>query len=478
MNLWKISSKIKSQVAVIEDKRNSKTEYTYSQLAQFISKFGQINFDEMPRRLGFIYCKNNMATLISYLAALNKKQVICLLDSTINEVLNEKLIKLYEPDWIWAPDDLIINNFQNSYNELGYCFRLNMKKKRLARSFSPELAVLLPTSGTTGSPKMVRLSYQNLQANAESISTYLNILSSHRAITTLPLQYSYGLSIINSHLIKGASLVLTEKSVVKKQFWDLFNRYKVTSFAGVPFTYEILNKIGFLEKDYSSLQMMTQAGGRLDTNLKKKFQKALSAKNIDFFVMYGQTEATARISYVPPNQLSEKIDSIGIPIPNGKLDIDSETSELIYTGPNVMLGYAESWQDLIKEDELKGNLKTGDLAICDEDGFYYIVGRKKRFIKLFGLRINLDDIERFIESNFKITVYSVGNDEKVAIVGNAIKDADAIKNLISKTYKIPIKVVQVLNIDGEIPRLSNGKVDYNQLWEKVQANQSNLEGSS
>lgn len=466
MNFWNVHPEWESEVAVIEDEEDKQTEYTFSQLYGLMSKF-QKEFNGMPRMLGFIYCQNNMATLISYLASLNEKQVICLLDSKMNENLNKQLIKLYEPDWIWAPEEKSFDGYQPSYSEFGYRLSLKDEAHRLNRNFYPELAVLLSTSGTTGSPKMVRLSYQNLQANAESISSYLNILPSHRAITTLPMQYSYGLSVINSHLLKGASLLLTEKSVINKKFWNLLQEYKATSFAGVPFTYEMLYKIGFLEKDYPSLQSMTQAGGRLDPNLKKEFQKVLSAKSIDFYVMYGQTEATARISYVPPNRLVEKIDSIGIPIPGGKLEIDADTSELIYTGQNVMLGYAESGKDLSKGDELKGILKTGDLAKCDEDGFYFIVGRKKRFIKLFGLRINLDDVEMFIESTLNVKVYSVGNDEKMTIVGKGIIDADKVKNLIAKTYKIPVKAVQIVSMEEEIPRFSSGKVNYNHLWEKV-----------
>ena len=463
MSFWHLKEGLGNQIAVIEDEGTRPTEYTYSQLNNFIKAF-QMYFQELPRSLGFIYCQNNLASLISYVASLQEKQVICLLDANLNEKLNQELLKLYEPDWIWAPKEKIFDGYKNLQGEFGYCFNV---KDRLDRPFYPDLAVLLSTSGTTGSPKMVQLSYGNLQENAQSIFSYLNIHPSHRAITTLPMQYSYGLSVINSHLLKGSSLVLTEKSILTKKFWDLVSNYKVTSFSGVPFTYEMLYKIGFLEKHYPSLKVMTQAGGRLDTHLKKEFQRVLSDRNVDFYVMYGQTEATARISYVPPTQLAYKIDSIGIPIPKGALEIDLNTNELIYTGPNVMLGYAYSWNDLNNGDELKGRLPTGDIAKCDKDGFYYIVGRRKRFIKLFGLRINLDDVEMLVESTLNIKIYSVGNDKKVVIVGKGITDADLVKKLIAKTYKIPANVVKVMNMESEIPRFPNGKINYKQLWEKV-----------
>ncbi len=327
-----------------------------------------------------------------------------------------------------------------------------------------DLAVLLSTSGTTGSQKFVRLSYGNLRSNAQSIIEYLAIDENERAVMNLPLSYSYGMSIVNSHLLAGAALILSEESVMEKSFWEEVREHKATSLAGVPFTYQMLQRIGFMKMDLPYLKTLTQAGGRLNEKLVKVFGEYAQQNNKRFFVMYGQTEASPRMSYIPPHErVLTKLGSIGIAIPGGNLTIDSETSELIYKGANVMMGYAECLEDLSLGDELSGILYTGDTATVDNEGYFTITGRMKRFIKLFGLRINLDDVEKKLEAVIQAPIACTGNDDKLVVVIEKEEQMGHVKENLERLYKLHRSAYKVVIL--EIPRLANGKTDYMKLKE-------------
>jgi acyl-CoA synthetase (AMP-forming)/AMP-acid ligase II len=178
--------------------------------------------------------------------------------------------------------------------------------------------------------------------------------------------------------------------------------------------------------------------------------------------MYGQTEATARVSYVPFEQLGRKIGSVGIPVPGGSLAIDPATGELIYFGPNVMLGYAQSRQDLAKGDELRGELRTGDIARKDDDGYFYIIGRLKRFLKMFGKRFNLDDVERIVSQHFGRAVACYGRDDFLVTAMEECEDPGAVSEFVCGTFDLPRTAVRVASIP-ELPRTANGKVDHHRL---------------
>ena len=440
-------------------------EFTYGLLEKDIAMAAK-NFDSQQKKLVFLACKNTYSSIVIYLAALKTRQTVCLLPTGMETELFRNLIDTYQPDWIFAPQEELseVSGYERKASVLYYCTWESLNENQSENLYA-ELAVLLSTSGTTGSPKMVRLSYTNLSANAESIKEYLEISNTDRPITTLPMQYSYGLSVINSHLLAGSSIVLSDDAVISKSFWEKINEHSVTSLAGVPYTYQMLHRLGFKNMELPSVKKMTQAGGRLADNLQEYFAEACSEKNISFFIMYGQTEATARISYLPPAQLSAKRGSIGIPIPGGKLYTDSN-HELIYEGKNVMLGYATSKQELSLPDENLGVLRTGDIATVDADGYYFITGRLKRFIKLFGLRINLDDVEKTMENLFKTRFLCIGNDEHLYLVSEKEDILQEAKKEVLRLYKLHHSVVRTSHIQ-EIPVLDSGKVDYHKLSVKV-----------
>jgi len=268
----------------------------------------------------------------------------------------------------------------------------------------PDLALLLSTSGSTGSPKLVRLSRANLLTNARGIADYLDLRETDVAVTALPLHYCYGLSVLHSHLLVGASIVLTDLSVADACFWDLARRAAVTGIAGVPHTYALLDAIEFgreILPRLPSLRYMTQAGGKMAPSRVRGYARLLREHGVDLFVMYGQTEATARIAYLPPDLALDHPDAIGIPVPGGSLrlrptpDAPPGTGELVYAGPNVMMGYAESREDLARGPELS-ELHTGDLARITGSGLFQVVGRLDRQAKVLGHRIDLDRVEVLI----------------------------------------------------------------------------------
>lgn len=409
-------------------------------------------FQSSKKQLILILCENTKEILSMYISAMNSGHAVMLLAAELNEELLRNVILQYKPKWIIG---------RKGYE--GYHFEEN----KLVRiddwevNIHPDLALLLSTSGTTGSHKFVRLSYENLRSNAESIIEYLEIDENERAVMNLPLSYSYGMSIVNSHLLAGATLLLTDESVMEKSFWEFVKEQKATSIAGVPFTYQMLQRVGLTKMDLPYLNTLTQAGGRLNEKLVRHFGEWAMSNNKRFYVMYGQTEASPRMSYIPYNKVLEKAGSIGIAVPGGELSIIED--ELVYKGANVMMGYAECLEDLAKGDEMGGILHTGDTATVDEDGYFTIRGRLKRFIKLFGLRINLDEVEKKLESKFHIPLACTGSDDKLIVAIEDEQFVDAVKKEIEMLYHLHKSAYKVKVL--KIPHFPNGKTDYMKLKE-------------
>lgn len=404
------------------------------------------------RSFGFLLCANRVDDVALLLACLRQGHVPLLLAADMPADQLEALATHYAPDWIAgrgeAPAD----------GPAPLALRTNTPA-----DLHPSLGLLLSTSGSTGSPRLVRLSREALQANAASIAQYLSLSSEERAITSLPMNYSYGLSVINSHLLAGGSLVLNNDSVLSRDFLQRLQEQRVTSLAGVPYVYQMLARTGFFKQPHPALRTLTQAGGKLDDRMIRLVAEAAEAAGRRFFVMYGQTEASARISYVPHERLRDKIGSIGVPIPGGTLSV-ADNDELIYEGPNVMLGYAEQRADLARGDELGGRLATGDLGRVDEDGFFYITGRLKRFIKVSGNRIGLDEVEQALQARLQVPV-SVGGKDDALVVWIEAQDptlVDAAREFVRDQYLIHHTMARLKLVD-HLPLLPTGKKDYSPL---------------
>ena len=464
--MWNLD-KYKDSIALITENGE---KISYSQLSELC----RLHIDNFKKRcLVFNLCNNELGSLVGYVAFLNARIVPLMLKAELDGELLNELIQTYKPDYINLPSEMV-NNFSECkvvYENLRYT--LLKTKYETVYPINDELALLLTTSGSTGSPKLVRQSYKNIETNTKSIIEYLGLSETERAITTLPMNYTYGLSIINTHLAVGASIILTEKTLMQKEFWQQMKDFEATSFGGVPYTYEMLNRLRFERMDLPSLRYVTQAGGKLSPQLHEKFAQWAINSGKKFIVMYGQTEATARMSYLPSEKALEKYGSMGIAIPGGKfslVDVNENeitepdtVGELVYYGDNVTLGYAECGEDLAKGDERHGRLETGDMAKFDKDGYFYIVGRKKRFLKIFGNRVNLDETEQLLKSRFtSFECACSGVDDKMSVYITDENAKDEILSFLTEKLKFNSIAFKIVYITA-IPRNESGKILYQDL---------------
>jgi acyl-CoA synthetase (AMP-forming)/AMP-acid ligase II len=419
------------------------------------------------RPLAFLAMAPDADAVVLYLACL-AAQIPLVLAEPQPEPL-ARLARAYDPDLLLLPQSLAAPPGWEGQPSPAQGYRMWLNARAAKRPIHPDLALLLTTSGSTGSPKLVRLTTSNLASNAISIAHYLGLGPDERAIASLPMHYSYGLSVLHSHLVAGGSVVVTPHSFLRPEFWAVVDGERCTSFAGVPYMYETLHRLRFDPARRPSLRAFTQAGGALKPDLIAHFHGLAERAGARLFVMYGQTEATARISYVPPPDLPRKVGSIGIPIPGGRLSLSpvegaAGLTELVYEGPNVMLGYAESPEDLARGDVLNGVLRTGDLGRVDDDGFHYVTGRLKRFAKLFGRRVSLEDIEREIEARFPVQAAATDGGDRIVVHAQALGPAEPaeIGVWLAGMLGVPPAAVLVRSV-GSLPRTASGKKDYRAL---------------
>lgn len=463
--VWNLEH-FKDNIAIIDEFGN---QITYNNLNLEANRLaGKVN----GRCLVFSLCRNEIGSILGYISFLQNRVVPILLSSHLEENLLNNLLSNYKPQFLWVPKDQVnqFSGMNSVYEVYGYVLLRTSYNEKYP--LYEELALLLTTSGSTGSPKLVRQSYENITDNARSIVKYLKLNERERPITTLPMNYTYGLSIITSHLMVGATLLVTDRGLMQKEFWDFLKSSGATSFGGVPYTYEMLDRLRFYRMNLPSLKTLTQAGGKILPELHEKFAKYAKEKDKKFIVMYGQCEATARMGYLPPEKAIEKKGAMGIVIPGGKFKLIASdgseintpniTGELVYEGKNVTLGYAECVNDLGRGDERHGVLETGDMAQFDEDGFYYIVGRKKRFLKIFGNRVNLDEIDRLIKEVFDTDVASTGIDDHMYIFVTDNDVVAPVKDFIVNKTKLNPVAFNVSAIDV-IPKNDSGKILYSEL---------------
>ena len=432
---------------------------TYAELARRVDEVAESL--GTTRRLVLVEGANHLESLIGYLGALAGGHVVLLVPSD-SEPACETLRAAYDPDVV-----------------VGASGALEVVREGSAHQLHPDLALLLSTSGSTGSPKLVRLSWDNLAANADQIATYLNIRETDCAATTLPLHYCYGLSVVHSHLSRGASIALTDLSVVDECFWNLFRAARATTLAGVPYTFELLERVGFGSMDLPSLRYVTQAGGRLDPEQVRHWAEVGQARGWDLFVMYGQTEATARMAYLPPRLALEQPSSIGVPVPGGSLEVVD--GELVYSGPNVMLGYADSPADLALPRTVE-RLRTGDLGRRTEAGVYEVTGRSSRFTKVLGHRIDLDQVERGLRLGGH-DVRCAGREGLLAVTvavgegGPGSVDHGALRRSAARLSGAPASAIVVVAVP-EQPVRANGKTDYAAVLSLVEEVRDRTDGSA
>lgn len=417
---------------------------TYADLAGRVATFAATLGP--VRRLVLLEGRNDTDTLVAWLGALTAGSPVLL---TGPGAARDALVAAYDPDVVWDG-------------------RLHTLRDESIHELHPDLALLLSTSGSTGSPKLVRLSHTNLLANARAIAEYLGIRDTDVAATTLPVHYCYGLSVVHSHLVAGATIHLTDRSVTDPAFWDEARAAGVTTFPGVPHTFEMLDALGFTGAELPTLRYLTQAGGKLGPEAVRRHAARGAAQGWDLVVMYGATEATARMAFLPPHLAEVAPETIGIPIPGGSLTVeprpdlesDPEVGELVYRGDNVMLGYATTPAELALGRTVH-ELRTGDLGRQRDDGLFEVVGRCSRIAKVFGLRVDLDRVERALLSDGVVAAVADGGDALVVAVaaGAAAVDTAAVRAAVRGVTGLPAAGVRVVT-PADLPRLPSGKVDY------------------
>ena len=450
-----LDKKEQQRIAAIDDSGRS---ITYGEICDFSLEFAKY----LPERaLIFILSENRIGSLLGYTASLSNRIVSLIISAATEEKLYNHLFALYQPEYLWLPQAKAEGK-EVLFSAWDYCL---VKTGNQQTPMFEDLSLLLPTSGSTGSPKLVRHSYRNIEANADNVRRLFKLDGSEKAMAILPMHYTMGLSVIASHLLVGATLLLSNRSLLDKGFWATLK--EATSFTGVPYSYEILTKMRFTRMDLPNLKVITQGGGKLTESLWNTLAQYAYEKGKQFIATYGQSECTARMAYLPAEKALEKVCSIGIAEPGGKLSIVDDNGnetfegeaqgEMVYRGENVTLGYATCREDLLKGDENHGIMHTGDLARRDADGCYFIIGRLKRFLKIFGLRIGLDEVEQMIKTEYKTDCYCKGNDEKLIVLVTDARLQDVLPSFIEeKTHLFHQRIeVQVVK---EIQRNEAGKV--------------------
>lgn len=426
-----------------------------------------------PRSLILCLAETSRDFVCGYVGFIRNQHVVLVLPSTTPQANLEKFIAAYRPNYVWTPENLLSALPEMSTKSLGKYVLRKISQEPLV--MHQELALLVPTSGTTGSPTVVRQSIQNITSNASSISHSLDLNQDDCAITTLPLNYVYGLSILHSQFHQGGSVAISNSNVLSRNFWDRLREFPVTYFGGVPYTYEMIIRLGMEVFSKTQVRFLTQAGGRLPDDLRDSLFFATQRIGIDFLVMYGQTEATSRISVLQAKDYETRRGSVGQAIRDGKVRLKSAPSadqeyflpesEIEYSGPNVTMGYAESFGDLAKGFEFGEYLGTGDLGTIDDQGFIYIAGRKKRITKLYGHRISLDDIEKFIETmNHKAVCIDCG--DRLGVFVNEESSIEAVRRGTAEFLDVRPSAISVQYVD-RFPRNDAGKIQYAELLKLV-----------
>ncbi len=459
-----IDKKKSDSLALIDNEGN---RVTYGSLVGLMNSVGK---NVESRALVFILCKNTVGSMIGYLGFIENNAVPVTLNAKIDDDLLNNLLRIYEPAYIWTPiEETGRFEYEKIYESHGYVL---LKTGNDLYPLNEKLQLCMTTSGSTGSPKLVRYKKGNLEANAKNVAAAFEWTAEERPICDLGMQYTMGLNVINTHLYVGATVLLTTYNLMSGEFWDYIKKEKGTNFTGVPFSYDIFYRLHFERMDLPYLTTLSQGGGKLTDA--RFIQLAEYAKKTGkrFIASFGTTETSARMACLPAELALTKTGSIGRAIPEGELFLIDEDGkvlsdpiaegELCYKGPNVTMGYAVCKKDLANDDEFKGEYHTGDLARRDADGCYFVTGRLSRFLKLLSYRVSLDQSERLIQQEFNIECACAGTDKCMNIyVTDGSREQEIINYISEKTniYKSLFRVIVI----PKILRNDSGKVLYRQL---------------
>lgn len=430
---------------------------TYGEVREKIEAM-QVCFAALEKDLIFCVAPRTVDGAIAYMGATATGHAIALIDPAMTHLRG--VVAAYRPRWIMAPLD-------HDYADYTKCEDFPLQNMALWRRVGetngfvhPRLYLILLTSGSTGSSKGVRLSYANMASNTSAIIESLDMDSSVCAIGHLPLSYSFGLSVLNTTMAVGGRLLLTEDGMMSPAFWARARAQEANLFPGVPYHFEMLMRLSLEGLKVPSLRTLLQAGGKMQLDLTRKLLDAVLARQGELYIMYGQTEAGPRISSFALHKHPEKIGTSGHTLSGGRIEIVD--GEIVYRGPNVMMGYAITREDLAKGDGMNGRLPTGDMGALDADGYVTVEGRQKRIAKLFGQRVALDDLEKFTAA--LAPVVAIEADQRILLVTTASEESlrERIKAIIMSETGLPPTWFDVRSV-SDFPHKANGKIDYQRL---------------
>lgn len=454
-------------VALIDNEGN---RVTYGELVSLMETVGK---QVESRTLIFMLCKNTVGSMAGYLGFVERGAVPVTLNSKIDPELLSNLLEVYLPAYIWTPTEEAERfSYEKVFEIYDYVL---LRTHNQIYPINDKLQLCMTTSGSTGSPKLVRYKKGNLEANARNVALAFGWTKKERPICDLGMQYTMGLNVINTHLYVGATVLLTTYNLMSSEFWDYIKKERGTNFTGVPFSYDIFYRLHFEQMDLPDLKTLSQGGGKLTDSRFIQLAEYARRTGKRFIASFGTTETSARMACLPAELALTKIGSIGRAIPEGELFLIDENGtvltdpvaegEMCYKGPNVTMGYAVSKEDLLKDDEFNGEYHTGDLARRDEDGCYYVTGRLSRFLKLLSYRVSLDQSERLIQQEFGIECACAGTDQRMNIyITDDSRKTEVLDFISTKTnlFKSLFKVFVV----PEIIRNDSGKIRYKEMDEK------------
>lgn len=423
------------------------------------------------RAIAFVLCENTVGALVSYVSCEHNKTVPLMLSAGLDQELLDGLLDTYTPKYIWVSERKCekFSKYKELVRRYGYVL---YETGNDIYPVDSRLSLLLTTSGSTGSPKLVRYKEGNLEANAKNVANVFGWTKKERPFCDLPMNYTMGLNVVNSHLWVGATIVLTTYNIMSTEYWKMMKEQRCTNITGVPFSYEVFFRLRFQRMQLPDMYTFAEGGGKLTDKMFMDMVDYAEKNGKRFIATFGTTETSARLAFLDPKEARNRCGSIGKAIPEGKLSlIDDEGNEIddivaegemVYEGPNVTMGYAVDKEGLMAGDDFNGRYVTGDIARRDEDGFYYIIGRKGRFLKLLGYRVSLDQCECLIKTEFGINCACTGTDKAMIVYITDSKKTDEIATFILEKIHLYKSLVKVRTIDS-IPLNENGKVMYRML---------------
>ncbi len=429
-------------IAIKDDKENL---VSYRQL--YKAALGMEEYWD-KRILTLIYCDNSFENLVMVLKLLFLRQPMLLLSKNSDSSFRKDILERFQPSYLWEKGELKkADNGSDVFYEV-----------------HPELALLLSTSGTIGKPKLTRISYQNIAEELRIGAKEYGICEVQKGMRILPIEHVFGLAFCLYHWNVGGCVVTTDVHVMSSQFDCLYDKEGIQNIIGIPFHYSILLKKGFWQEEgrISRLNCALFGGAKLDERDRYALVSLLQEK---FVIGYGQTESTSAVVTAAFKNPDEKVGTVGRPVSGVKASLD-EKGELYIESPTVCMGYAFDYRDLAKGDENKGIIATGDLAFIDEDGYIFLKGRSRRFVKIVGNRIGLDEVETLLETHFPEHEFAcTGEDDKLNVYFKRIDKynlEDLCPKVLFEKAEVPLTMIHCYTVE-EFPRSSAGKILYSAL---------------